>query len=132
MHVQWFFGRDLYKSLTPPRPLGLIETNVGGTPDQHWSSPEALTKCKNLPGAPKWQWPSNFTDSVLWNAKVVPYLKTTILGAIWYAAMASFSFPHRIDMLQAYLSRSRLPSSSPPRLCLGHSHQVSRRSQRRR
>jgi hypothetical protein len=49
--VGWFFGRDLYKSLTPPRPLGLIETNVGGTPDQHWSSPEALAKCKNIPGA---------------------------------------------------------------------------------
>jgi hypothetical protein len=24
----WFFGRDLYKSLSPARPLGLIETNV--------------------------------------------------------------------------------------------------------
>ena len=79
----WFFGRDLYKSLTPPRPLGLIETNVGGTPDQHWSSPEALNKCKNLPGSPKWEWAANFSDSVLWNAKVVPYLKTTILGAVW-------------------------------------------------
>lgn len=85
----WFFGRDLYKSLTPPRPLGLIETNVGGTPDQHWSSPEALAKCKNIPGAPKWEWPSNFSDSVLWNAKVVPYLKTTILGAIWYQGEAN-------------------------------------------
>ena len=85
----WFFGRDLYKSLSPARPLGLIETNVGGTPDQHWSSPDALEKCKNLPGNPKWQWPSNFSDSVLWNGKVVPYLKTTILGAIWYQGEAN-------------------------------------------
>jgi sialate O-acetylesterase len=40
-------------------------------------------------GAPKWEWPSNFSDSVLWNAKVVPYLKTTILGAIWYQGEAN-------------------------------------------
>eukprot|EP01052_Picozoa_sp_SAG31_P048278 SAG31_NODE_10029_length_1193_cov_2.914991_1_plen_313_part_01 len=42
----WFTFRDVYKALESPRPIGLIETNVGGTPDQHWSSPEALDKCK--------------------------------------------------------------------------------------
>ncbi len=76
----WFFGRDVFKKLSPPRPLGLIETNVGGTPDQHWSSPEAIDKCK---GSEPWDWPANFTDSVLWNGKVVPLLRTTIKGAIW-------------------------------------------------
>ena len=82
----WFFGRDLYTSLSASgkmRPIGLIETNVGGTPDQHWSSPNALDACKNLPGNPKWQWPSNFTDSVLWNGKVVPLLRNTIKGVVW-------------------------------------------------
>ena len=38
----WFTFRDVYAALESPRPIGLIETNVGGTPDQHWSSPEAL------------------------------------------------------------------------------------------
>jgi hypothetical protein len=52
-------GRDLYTALdgaSSSRPIGLIETNVGGTPDQHWSSPDALAKCKNLPGNPPWEW----------------------------------------------------------------------------
>ena len=47
----WFFGRDLYTSLSTSgkmRPIGLIETNVGGTPDQvssiHHTSPHALQK----------------------------------------------------------------------------------------
>ena len=31
----WFFGRDVFNALQSPRPIGLIETNVGGTPDQH-------------------------------------------------------------------------------------------------
>jgi sialate O-acetylesterase len=82
----WFFGRDLYTSLSASgkmRPIGLIETNVGGTPDQHWSSQDALDACKNLPGNPPWQWPSNFTDSWLWNGKVVPLLRNTIKGAVW-------------------------------------------------
>jgi len=82
----WFFGRDLYTSLSTAgktRPIGLIETNVGATTDQHWSSPDALDACKNLPGNPKWQWPSNFTDSWLWNGKVVPLLRNTIKGAVW-------------------------------------------------
>ena len=38
---------------------------------------------KNLPGNPSWEWPSNFTDSVLWNGKVVPLLRNTIKGAVW-------------------------------------------------
>jgi sialate O-acetylesterase len=82
----WFFGRDVFKALESPRPIGLIETNVGGTPDQHWSSPDAIDACK---GPEKWNWPANFTDSVLWNGKVVPLLRTTIKGAIWMQGEAN-------------------------------------------
>ena len=77
----------LHKALKPPRPVGLIETNVGGTPDQRWSSPDALAQCKNL-GKP-WEWPANFTDSVLWNGMVVPLLRTTIKGAVWMQGEAN-------------------------------------------
>ena len=48
------------------RPIGLIETNVGGTPDQHWSSPDALHKCKNLPGNPAWEWQASFVVCLTW------------------------------------------------------------------
>ena len=82
----WFFGRDVYDKLETKRPIGLMATHVGGTPDQHWSSPDAIDKCK---GSEPWDWPANFTDSVLWNGKVVPLLKTTIKGAIWYQGEAN-------------------------------------------
>ena len=88
----WYFGRDLSVALDAagdPRPIGLIETNVGGTPDQHWSSPDALQKCKQLPGDPKWEWPANYTDSVLWNGKVVPLLRNTIKGTVWMQGEAN-------------------------------------------
>ncbi|XP_033119616.1 sialate O-acetylesterase-like [Anneissia japonica] len=41
--VCWFFGRDLYDHFEYP--IGLISTNWGGTPDEAWSSPDALAKC---------------------------------------------------------------------------------------
>eukprot|EP00039_Didymoeca_costata_P033210 m.41305 g.41305 ORF g.41305 m.41305 type:complete len:558 (-) comp9753_c0_seq1:77-1750(-) len=97
-----FFGRDLYDTLQPPRPIGLIGTYVGGTPDQHWSSQDALDKCMNLNKS--WEWPSNFTDSVLWNGKlvkstisdcfvsadwVVMWTRMTVKGAIWYQGEAN-------------------------------------------
>lgn len=88
----WYFGRDLYTELAKngsTRPIGLIETNVGGTPDQHWSSPDALAKCENLPGNPPWEWPAGYKDSVLWNGKVVPLLRSTIKGAIWMQGEAN-------------------------------------------
>eukprot|EP00037_Helgoeca_nana_P020360 m.201736 g.201736 ORF g.201736 m.201736 type:complete len:298 (+) comp25237_c0_seq1:50-943(+) len=79
----WFFGRDLFKSLSPSVPVGLIETDVGGTPDQHWSSQDALDECKQGVINKPWGWPNNFTDSVLWNGKVVPLLRNVIRGAVW-------------------------------------------------
>ena len=131
----WYFGRDLYTALAKAgdeTPVGLVETNVGGTPgpwlkrwllvvplapgappcaclttyvclralehthlcvsflffsnfrvflvpsndvlelDQHWSSPDALSACKNLPGNPAWEWPVEikllgFTENLLEN-----------------------------------------------------------------
>ena len=85
----WFYGRDLRVALAASGknvPMGLIETNVGGTPDQHWSSPDALNMCK---GPEPWDWPANFTDSVLWNGKVVPLLRNTIRGAVWMQGEAN-------------------------------------------
>ena len=37
----WYFGRDVFNAMSPKVPMGLIATDVGGTPDQHWSSPGA-------------------------------------------------------------------------------------------
>lgn len=58
----WFYGRDIFEYLNRSRPIGLIGTYVGGTPDQSWSSQDALDKCK---GPEPWNWPANFTDSLV-------------------------------------------------------------------
>eukprot|EP00035_Acanthoeca_spectabilis_P040094 m.67335 g.67335 ORF g.67335 m.67335 type:complete len:551 (-) comp9859_c0_seq1:1737-3389(-) len=85
----WFFGRDLYSKLSPQVPVGLIETNVGGTPDQHWSSQDALDRCTQAATGQPWGWPPNYNDSVLWNGKVVPLLRNVIKGAIWMQGEAN-------------------------------------------
>ncbi|XP_046565957.1 sialate O-acetylesterase-like [Haliotis rubra] len=39
----WLYGKHLYKTLKYP--IGLIATADGGTMDEAWSSPDALSKC---------------------------------------------------------------------------------------
>ena len=41
--VCWVFGRDMYEYLGYP--IGLVDTDWGGTPVEAWSSPDALAKC---------------------------------------------------------------------------------------
>jgi hypothetical protein len=78
----WFYGRDIYNALLPTKvPVGLISTYVGGTPVQHWTSPEGLAACM---GPHSWDWPHGYLDSVLWNAMVVPLLRTVHSGVVWY------------------------------------------------
>lgn len=77
--VCWFFGRDIYDALGGRVPLGLISSNWGGTPIQHWSSPDALSKC----GAGK--------DSTLYNAMIVPFTvgPMSVRGFTWYQGEAN-------------------------------------------
>lgn len=86
----YFFGRNIQAALKAKSgnitPIGLIGTYVGGTPDELWSSPDALKKCLD-PSAPV---PSG--DSNLWNGMVVPLLNTTITGAIWYQGTTLFCY----------------------------------------
>ena len=81
-----FFGRNLYAALEKEgtrRPIGLVETNVGGTRIGAWSSPKALQHCENIRHNPPWNKRSQGYDSSLWNGKVVPLLRNTIKGAVW-------------------------------------------------
>jgi sialate O-acetylesterase len=72
--VCWFTYRDVFNGLGKNVPQGLISDNWGGTPIEHWSSPEALKVCNAA------------ADSVLWNAMVVPYTvgPMAVRTAIWY------------------------------------------------
>ncbi|KAL4224757.1 hypothetical protein ACF0H5_015454 [Mactra antiquata] len=89
--VCWLYGKHLYQKLK--RPIGLVETSVGGTPVEAWSSKDALHKCglesvnyiKPTPDPDPIdgiEGPSEY--SVLWNAMVHPFINMTVYGAIWY------------------------------------------------
>ncbi|XP_071113483.1 sialate O-acetylesterase-like [Haliotis cracherodii] len=84
--VCWLYGKHLYNTLKYP--IGLIATSDGGTIDEAWSSPDALSKClnKNQIPAPTYKNGAveHDTYSSLWNSMVYPLLHTTIYGAIWY------------------------------------------------
>eukprot|EP01116_Phalansterium_solitarium_P019525 TRINITY_DN5491_c0_g1_i1.p1 TRINITY_DN5491_c0_g1~~TRINITY_DN5491_c0_g1_i1.p1 ORF type:complete len:513 (-),score=201.49 TRINITY_DN5491_c0_g1_i1:164-1702(-) len=77
--VCWFTYRDVFDALGGTVPFGLISNNWGGTPIQHWSSPDALKVCNGS------------TDSTLWNAMVNPYTvgPMAVRTAIWYQGEAN-------------------------------------------
>jgi len=102
----WFFGKETYKKRRYP--IGLIDSDWGGTRDEAWSSPEALKVCNasipsptegDLDSALRYVQPDQLgavqagpdpnTASVLWNAMVVPFLRTSIKGAVWYQGEAN-------------------------------------------
>ncbi|WAR02032.1 SIAE-like protein [Mya arenaria] len=72
------------------RPLGLVETNWGGTPVEAWSSPDALAKCPQH----KRRAVNAHSPSALWNGMVAPLLPMTIYGAIWYQGEANAGKAH--------------------------------------
>jgi len=89
----WFYGTHLAESIKVP--LGLLSSNWGGTLVQAWSGPDALAKCKqpetfdepndtDLFGDQISADPSPGTDSVLYNAMIVPILPMRFKNAVWY------------------------------------------------
>jgi len=95
--VCWFFGRDLFQTLDYP--IGLIASDWSGTPDEAWSSPDALAKCPPAApeSAPPNDEPSPLTNSVLWNGMIVPFLRYPIYGAIWYQGESDTFYPDSIN-----------------------------------
>ena len=62
-------------SVTIP-PIGLISTAIGGSMIEEWLPNATLTECKNLSIASH--------NEMLYDQKVLPYLKMTIKGWLWY------------------------------------------------
>ncbi|XP_046556244.1 sialate O-acetylesterase-like [Haliotis rubra] len=103
------YGKHLYKTLKYP--IVLIATADGGTIDEAWSSPDALSKCVSKNQIPKPTYNTNGdvdhnTYSSLWNSMVHPLLHTTIYVVIWYQGESnqqngldrySCTFPALID-----------------------------------
>jgi len=84
--VCYFYGRNLYVALKGAVPIGLIETNWGGTRVETWMSEDARKVCNDTDISS-----SNDPNAAshMWNGQVVPLLKYNILGAIWYQGEAN-------------------------------------------
>ena len=67
--------------------IGLIGTHWGGTRVEAWSSPDSLATC-NAPSNPPDASNQN-SDNVLYNGMIVPFMRDSIYGALWYQGKLS-------------------------------------------
>jgi hypothetical protein len=81
--------RDVSRMHTGSRPIGLIESDWGGTPVQAWTPPEGLAACglplHNCTTEPH----GNCTDypSKLYNQMVQPFVGFGLRAILWYATL---------------------------------------------
>src|SRR5262249_49675732 len=98
--VGYYFGRDIQKSRNVP--VGLISSNVGGTPAERWMSKEALAAVPG--GAPK----DLKQVNDLYNAMIAPLAPYAIRGVIWYQGEANVPRAAQYqDMLSAMIKNWR-------------------------
>ncbi|MEI7828526.1 MAG: sialate O-acetylesterase [Prolixibacteraceae bacterium] len=83
--IGYFFGKKLQKSLDVP--VGLINSNWGGTPAEAWSPKEAIEQDQVLKNAslklnPSQWWP--IAPGSIYMSMIAPITKFKIAGVIWY------------------------------------------------
>jgi len=99
--VEYFFGRELHQSLHVP--IGLIESDWGGTPAEAWTSRATLEsdpglkyvfeeweRTKSSPDASRYP----HTPAALYNGMIAPLTPYTIRGVIWYQGESNASEVH--------------------------------------
>ena len=84
--VLYFFGRELHTQLGGP--VGLINSSLGATAIEAWTSPRAQS---NVPGV-----------GGLFNGKIAPLVPYTLGGVIWYQGEAN---AHGVEQGQRYGSQ---------------------------
>ncbi|HET6455848.1 MAG TPA: sialate O-acetylesterase [Armatimonadota bacterium] len=89
--VGYFFGQKLRKDLGVP--VGLIDSSVGGTPAEAWTSRPCLSPHPELNGVAR--------PYYLYNSMIAPLIPYGIRGAIWYQGEGNAG--------RAYAYRSLLP-----------------------
>ena len=77
--VGYFFGKHLREALKVP--VGLIDSSIGGTPADAWTSRSALLSNAALKGIVETPWTR---VSYLYNSMIAPLVPYGIRGAIWY------------------------------------------------
>ncbi|MGY4386489.1 sialate O-acetylesterase [Pedobacter sp. UYP24] len=86
----YFFAVQLHKKLKVP--IGIIQSSIGGTPAEAWTSKNYLTKIGDFNSKIDEQDPSNQkaakinsnSPTVLFNAMINPLIPYGIKGIIWY------------------------------------------------
>eukprot|EP00041_Stephanoeca_diplocostata_P033498 m.1108937 g.1108937 ORF g.1108937 m.1108937 type:complete len:474 (+) comp24352_c0_seq33:177-1598(+) len=81
--VCYIFGREVHKATGVP--IGLVNTNWGGTPVEFWMSGDAETSCNDTT-----------TAGGAYNGMIKPLLNMTITGAIWYQGEANGGDPYTV------------------------------------
>ncbi|XP_071153923.1 sialate O-acetylesterase-like isoform X1 [Mytilus edulis] len=115
--VCWLYGKYLSSHIN--RPIGLVESNWGGTRIEAWSSPDALKACASTGRKRRAVNPN--AESVLWNGMINPLLRNTIYGAIWYQGESNAGnsdgykcmFPAMIDDWRSKFYANSLHTTDP-------------------
>lgn len=86
----YFFGKKLQENLNAP--VGLINSNWGGTPAETWTPAELIQRDPILKKAadslkPSQWWPA--IPGYAYNAMIYPITNYSIAGAIWYQGEAN-------------------------------------------
>ena len=87
--VCYLYGVYIHKHTA--KPVGLINTNWGGTPIEFWSSPDALQRCQS-PGADAVH-EQALRPSGGYNGMIKPFFNMTIFGVIWYQGESNSEDP---------------------------------------
>lgn len=74
--VCYLFGVEILKHTKYP--IGLVNTNWGGTKVEFWSSAESLASCSDDGSK------DNISNGGAYNGMISPLLNMTLYGAIWY------------------------------------------------
>ncbi|MEX6686878.1 sialate O-acetylesterase [Danxiaibacter flavus] len=83
--IGYFFGKKLNQDINVP--VGLVNSNWGGTPAEVWTPEELVTGSSSLQTAankinPSDWWP--YKPGYTYNAMIAPLVNFPIAGAIWY------------------------------------------------
>ena len=83
--VCWYTGRALFERLQGEVPIGLVAAEVGGTPVEAWSGPDARRHCDQ----------TQVIDRVgtLWTSMIVPLLDMKLSAQVWYQGENNVASP---------------------------------------
>lgn len=90
--IGYFFGKQLVNRLNVP--VGLVNSNWGGTPAEVWTPASAVESDKDLKvasdkiGTAPW-WPSR--PGLIYNSMIYPIVNYKIAGVIWYQGESNVS-----------------------------------------